>query len=150
MLDDDTWAGVEAAINNFPVVMAGIMIRAAALSASGSQPDAPAADPGPPVRAMVADRAGKPQLDPEALGRIRAGLDPRHAADIIDACAAFARGLPPLTAALTQADLLAYIERPGPGDPDFEAFMARFMPAAQRIQALVHPTPDHGDQHDAR
>lgn len=139
--DQDTWTRVEHAMSNFALMMGGVMAIAAARSAAGQQPGAPVPQVAPHLRALVADRLGKPQLDRPTFDRVRAGLGDDEAAELIAACAAYAGDLPPLTAPLGEPDMLAYIQRPGPGDDAFEAFVARFMAIGVRIQRILERAP---------
>ena len=135
MLDDDLWRSVEHAINNFPVMMGGVMMIASARAASG-QGQGPVGDPGEAVRGLVRDRLGKAQLDEPAARRVREGLTPEEARAAIGACADFAGDLPALTTSLTEEQMLAYIARSGPGEPAFDEFLQRFMVVGGRIQEL--------------
>lgn len=141
MLTQAQWSPVEHAMNNFAVMMGGVMMIAASRAAAGRDPAAPVQDAGPSIRTLINERLGKPQLDHAAFERIRSLLQPDDAAELTAACAEFAGDLTPLTSPLDADQMLAYIHRGGPGDPAFDLFMQRFMPIAQRIQAIVQSAP---------
>jgi hypothetical protein len=142
MVDDATWPKVESAMNNFAVMMGGVMLIAACKASAGDQPGGPVPEAGPQVRALVADRLGKGQLDAAGFARVRAALEQHEADELLAACSDFAGDLPHLSEPLNQDDMLAYIQRGGPGDPTFDAFLHRFMQVAQRIQQIVEgPAP---------
>ncbi|MCA9288630.1 MAG: hypothetical protein KDA05_08595 [Phycisphaerales bacterium] len=140
MLPDPLWAQVRCAMTNFPVLMQGVMMLAAAKAAAGENPGVTLPDPGPQVRAMVAQRLGRAPLDQPVLDRIREHMSEADARAMVAACEALHPDLPPITTELAPDEMLAHTARPGPGDDAFDAFMAAFMPIAERIQQIVQPT----------
>jgi hypothetical protein len=137
MVDDATWPKVEHAMNNFAVMMGGVMMIAACKASAGEQPGGGVVAVGPQIKALVADRLGKGQLDAAGFARVREGLQQADADELAAACEEFAGDLPPLTAQLSSEQMLAYIQRGGPGDAAFDAFLHRFMAVGQKIQRIV-------------
>lgn len=137
MLAEPVWSQVRNAMSNFPVMVGGVMMIAASRAAAGHDPASPVVEAGTQIRSLIADRLGKSPLDEATAQRVRAELSESDASELIAACAEFAQGLRPLSEELEESDMLAYIQRGGPGEDGFDRFMQRFMPMAQRIQRIV-------------